>query len=163
MSLRADVHLPPGPERFLRRLRLNGSAGIENARWSKSRTQAKVNELSARARGNDKKEAVPVVTDLRGFVVLAGGVARLRDVHFQVPGATARGGGTYNLLTKQVNLEGTVSMAADVSETTSGIKSVLLKPFSFLFRRKRDKRGAVLPVSVTGTYPRPRYRVGLTR
>ena len=83
------------------------------------------------------------------------GIATLSDISFVVPGATANGGGTYNLLDKRVNLRGKLSMKATVSEASSGIKSILLKPFDGLFKRK-DK-GAVLPVSVTGYYPRPSF------
>lgn len=54
-------------------------------------------------------------------------------------------------------------MTADASEAASGIKSILLKPFDRLFRRDKKQKGATLPVSITGEYPRPRYRVGLKR
>jgi hypothetical protein len=129
----------------------------------------KVNGLSARARGDkeqvEEREAHRVdhvLSQLKGDVSLKDGVATLSGVSFQVPGAMAAGGGTYNLITRRVDLKGTVSMVADASEATSGFKSILLKPFDALFRRHRDK-GATLPVSVTGQYPRPAYRVGLKR
>ena len=169
IALRAHVELPPGQERFLRRLRLNGAFGIDDAHWTRARTQTKINELSARARG-DKKEVEDrdsqlerVVSDLKGAVSLHGGVAALSRVSFRVPGATATGGGTYNVITRQVDLRGTVSMVADVSEAASGLKSILLKPFDRLFRGDKKHKGATLPVSITGEYPHPRYRVGLRR
>ena len=37
-----------------------------------------------------------------------------------MPGATATGGGNYNLMSKHVDLKGTVSMAADASEAGPG-------------------------------------------
>ncbi len=164
IALRAHVVLPPGEEKFLPRLRLDGEFGIREATFMLSRTQTKVNELSARARGKDVGEHDPapdrVVSDLKGRVVMRNGIATLSDISFVVPGATANGGGTYNLLDKRVNLRGKLSMKATASEASSGIKSILLKPFNGLFKRK-DK-GAVLPVSVTGYYPRPKFRVSLT-
>jgi hypothetical protein len=170
IALRAHVELPPGSERFLRRLRLTGAFGIEDARWTRARTQTKINELSARARGDKEKledggaqQLERVVSDLKGAVSMRNGVAVLSRVSFRVPGATATGGGTYDVISKHVNLRGTVSMAADASEAASGFKSILLRPFNRLFRRNKKQKGATLPVSVTGQYPHPRYRVGLRR
>lgn len=169
IHLRAHAELPPGEAPFLRKLILRGSFAINNARWAKPRTQMKVNSLSARARGDKQQvedrtaaDVDHVLSDLKGQVSLKGGLATLSAVSFHVPGATATGGGTYNLINKRVNLSGTVSMAADASEATSGFKSFLLKPFDKLFRRNKQK-GASLPVSITGQYPRPDYKVGLTK
>jgi hypothetical protein len=170
MGLRAHVELPPGSEKFLRRLQLNGDFGIEDARWTRSRTQTKINELSVRARGEkdqlgDKGQPPlpPVVSDLKGSVSMRNGLVVLRGLSFRVPGAIATGNGTFDVTTKQVDLQGTVSMAADVSEAASGFKSILLKPFNRFFRRNKKQKGATLPVSVTGQYPRPRYRIRLTK
>jgi hypothetical protein len=150
INLRAHVDLPPGDDPFRRRLVLNGSFAISNARWKRPRTQMKVNSLSARARGDKKQvdQRTPdrvddVLSYLRGNVSLKGGVAALSGVSFRVPGATATGGGTYNLITKRVDLKGDVSMAADASEAISGFKSVLLKPFNKMFRRNKQ-HGATL-------------------
>jgi hypothetical protein len=166
--LRAHVELPHDRQPFLRRLRLDGRFRIDNAVWGKSRTQVRVNSLSARAQGDTEEaesgSAERVQSDLAGSVTLRNGTAQLKDVTFRVPGAVARGGGIYNLQSKHLNLQGVVRMEANVSEATSGFKSVLLKPFNFIFRKKdQGKRGATLPVSIVGTYPRPRYRAGLTR
>jgi autotransporter translocation and assembly factor TamB len=131
IALRANVDLLPGREPFLRRLLLRGSFAISNARWTRPRTQIKVNSLSARARG-DKKQVEErtadrvdqVLSQLRGEVSLKQGLAFLSHLSFRVPGARATGAGTYNLITKRVDLKGTVSMVADVSEASSGFKSL---------------------------------------
>ena len=48
-------------------------------------------------------------------------------------------------------------MRATVSEASSGMKSILLKPLNMFFKRKDV--GAVLPVSVTGyDYPNPQVQ-----
>lgn len=164
---RARVEIPTRDEPFLRRMRMTGNFNIRDARW-KPRTQFKINDLSARARGDKEQigKVTPsdmVASDMKGSVAVSQGLASLSGVSFRVPGATAAGGGTFHLLTKRVNIRGTVSMAADVSEATTGFKSVLIKPFNRLFRRNKKKRGATLPVSITGTYPQPKYTVGLKR
>jgi hypothetical protein len=159
------VGVPSGEGPFLRRVALDGTFRIRQARWNKPRTQAKVNELSARAR-RDKEEAEQpggaghVVSELGGSASLRSGIATLTGVTFRVPGAAGTGAGTYNVISKRVDLRGHVTMIADVSEATSGIKSVLLRPFNALFRRNRKDRGATLGVSIRGTVPRPRFQIG---
>jgi hypothetical protein len=164
------VELPSGDKGFLRRLHLNGTFGIDDARWTRARTQTKINELSARARGDREEleekgaqELERVLSHLTGTVSMREGLAFLSRVSFQVPGARASGSGTYSLITKRIDLEGTVSMMADASEAASGFKSILLKPFDSLFRGDKRQKGAILPVSIKGVYPRPKYRVGLKK
>ena len=63
---------------------------------------------------------------------------------------SADGGGTFNLITKRVDLGGTVATDATLSEAAGGgIKSFLLKPLNVFFRDKKKNTGAVLPVSIT--------------
>jgi hypothetical protein len=69
----------------------------------------------------------------------------------------ATGTGAYNLLTRRINLNGTVSIAADASEATSGFESFLLRPFNGLFRRDKAK-GTTLRASIRGHYPRHSIR-----
>jgi hypothetical protein len=168
IQLRAHVDLPSGKEPFLKRLRLVGRFRMNDAVWSRTRTQSRVNSLSARARGNSDEaesgDAERVFSDLRASVTLRNGTAYLEDVTFRIPGAVAMGAGTYVLQSRRVNLQGVVRMEGNASEATSGWKSVLLKPLNFIFRKKdQGKRGATLPVSIIGTYPTPRYRAGLIR
>ena len=171
ISFGASVLLPPGEQRFLQRVRLEGRFGIDDAEFTKSNTRRKLNELSARARteaSETETEALvaaesDVLSDLGGSVTLRDGTAHLNNVSFRVPGAAAKGGGTYNLISKRINLTGTVAMQATVSEASRGLKSILLKPFDTLFRKKERRAGAVLPVSITGTYPHPKFSVALTR
>jgi hypothetical protein len=164
VTLRARAVLPPGEGKFMRKLRFDATFGIDDAKFTKARTQAKVNELSARSRGEDIGEDEPrptsVVSDLKGTVRMRDGVAHLSDVSFAVPGAQATGAGQYNLLNKRVDMHGKIRMDATVSEASGGgLKSILLKPFNAFFKGK--KADAVLPVSVTGYYPRPKFGVSL--
>ena len=69
------------------------------------------------------------------------GVARLPQLTFHVPGATAHGSGAYNLVSKRIDLKGQVAMQSTVSEASGGgLKSVLLKPFNGLFPEKEQQR-----------------------
>jgi hypothetical protein len=79
---------------------------------------------------------------------------------FTTPGATARGGGTYSLLNKRIDLHGKLAMQASLSKAAGGIKSLLLLPLDPFFKKKNA--GAVLPVKITGTYSHPTFGVSLT-
>ena len=163
MSFRARVVLPAGEAPFLRRVLLDGSFGIDNGQF-RPRTQEKMEKLSSRARGRDDDvRPVDIDSDLQGHVRMRNGVAWLDRVRLRVPGAIGQGGGTFNLITKHVDLRGTVATEATLSEAAGGgIKSLLLKPLNVFFRDKKKNAGAVLPVSILGTYPHAKARVSLT-
>jgi hypothetical protein len=163
ISFRARVVLPAGDAPFLRRVQLNGSFGIDDAQF-KQRTQDNMEKLSSRARGQyDDVRPADIDSDVQGHVRLRHGVAWFDQVRFRVPGAVVNGGGTFNLITKRVNLRGTVATQATLSEAAGGgIRSFLLKPLNVFFRDKKKNAGAVLPVSITGTYPHAKARVSLT-
>ena len=159
-SFRAHVLLPPGPQQFMRKVQLNGEFGVGGAHFTSSKTENSVTELSLRARGQKEKvqeDPERVLSNLRGQVVLKGGVARFTHLRFDVPGARAHMQGTYNLVNDRINLHGLLYMQAKLSNATSGIKSFLLKALGpFL---KSNHRGEVLPVSITGTYDHPSYHM----
>jgi hypothetical protein len=62
--------------------------------------------------------------------------------------------GTFNLLNTQIHLSGTVALEQGISHATTGWKSVLLKPLSPFFKKKRA--AAVVPIEVTGTTAKPK-------
>ena len=159
ITLRAHVAVPPEDMPFLKKVELRGDFRIPRARFNKAQTQEKVDELSARAEDGVQQDRV--FSQLSGAVDLKHGIAQLHDCRFAVPGAVATGGGTYNVLTKVVNLDGTVEMKATVSEASTGLKSILLKPFNAAFRNRKQNAGAELPVHVVGQYPHPQFHVNL--
>ena len=167
VSLRAKVSIPPGPRPFLEKLELKGDFGIDAGSFTRSETQEGVNTLSKGAQGkedhgkSDKDEADPetVLSDLKGHAVLKDGTARLSNLSFRVPGALAQMQGTYNLITEKIDLRGTLKTDAEVSKTTHGIKSLMLKVLDPFFKNKRG--GYVAPVKITGTYQHPLFGLDL--
>ncbi len=163
VSLRAKVSVPPGPRPFLEKLELQGDFGIDAGSFTKSETQAGVNSLSKGAQGiddhskSDKDEADPetVLSDLKGHAVVKDGAARLSNLSFRIPGALAQMQGTYNLISEKIDLRGTLKTDAEVSKTTHGIKSLMLKVLDPFFKNKRG--GYVAPVKITGTYQHPLF------
>ncbi len=158
VSLRAKVTVPPQKQPFLEKVNLQGDFGIGGAQFTKPSTQLNVNKLSARAEGEkDVDDPDSVVSDVKGHVNLIHGTATFSNLSFQVPGAFVQMHGTYNLLSKRIDLHGTLSMDAKLSETTKGVKSFLLKAIDPLFKRKKNPAGSVVPIQVTGTYSNPSF------
>ncbi|MFL6350789.1 MAG: AsmA-like C-terminal region-containing protein [Bryobacteraceae bacterium] len=166
-SLVFDTHavLPSEKKPFLQRVQLEGDFGITNAQFTSSKTEGKVSELSERAQGKKKHQSDPysdpTLSDLRGRFVLRRGTATFAGASFSVPGAVARGEGTYNLLNERINLYGTLAMQASLSKAAGGVKSIFLKPLDPFFKKKNA--GAVVPVQMTGTYPHPSFKVSLMK
>jgi hypothetical protein len=159
LALHADMNLPAGPSDVMDRLELNGELDIVAGRFTSPSVQAKISDMSERARGLDADErAENVASDLRAKFKLAKGVVELRDVSFKVPGATVRLAGTYGLFSEMMQFDGTVRMQATVSQAAGGgFKSILLKAIDPLFRKQGA--GAVLPIRVRGSRKDP--KVGL--
>jgi hypothetical protein len=165
VSFKARISLPPGEESFLKKVELQGDFGINAGSFTKSDTQQGVNTLSQGAQGNktskteDDATFPNALSDLRGHVLLRHGIAVLSNLSFGVPGALAEMRGTYNLITEKIDFHGTLKTQAEVSKTTHGVKSLMLKVLDPFFKNKPD--GYLAPVKVTGTYDHPIFGLDL--
>jgi hypothetical protein len=159
-NIRAHVVWPSGHQPFLKRVVLQGDFEIEHAQWTKPERQMSVNMLSKKASGKKKDPETPNVTaDIKGSVLLSDEIAKFQDVSFRVPGAEAILHGTYNLADTKIDFHGDLKTEASLSEDSSGVKAVLLKPLDPLFKKKHA--GAEVPVEMTGTYHNPHFGVSL--
>jgi hypothetical protein len=159
-NFRAHIVWPSGHQSFLKRVVLQGDFEIEHAQWTKPERQMSVNMLSKRASGKKKDPETPNVTaDLKGKVLLSNEIAKFQDTSFKVPGAEAILHGTYNLEDTKIDFHGDLKTEASLSDDSSGVKAVLLKPLDPLFKKKHA--GAVVPVEMTGTYHNPHFGVSL--
>lgn len=161
IALKARVEIPPGEERFLKKVKLAGRFGIDQGSFSQSGTQKNVNELSAGARGEKMEDAETVLTDLEGQVTLEQGIAKFANLTFGVPGAKARVDGIYNLLNEKIDMHGRMRVDTKISKTTTGFKSFLLKAIDPIFKKK--KKGEVVPIHITGTYSHPQFGLDITQ
>ncbi len=157
----ASVVLVSGNDPFLNRLQLQGSFGVTGGQFANPETQSDINRLSAKASGVSDRQAnddpSQAISNLKGRVDLKRAVATFHGLSFDVPGAGAQLHGTYDLRSERVDLHGTLSTQASLSHDSSGIKSFLLKPFDWAFKKK--DAGAAVPVSITGTSEQPSYGV----
>jgi len=169
-SFHAKVSIPPGSRPFLQKVELQGDFGIDAGTFSNSNTQEGVNHMSegalfgaedrSKAEKKEKEEeSETALSDLKGRVLLKDGTARFTDLSFSVPGASARMQGTYNLINEKIDLRGTLKTESEPSNTTTGVKSLMLKVLNPFFKKKRA--GYVMPVKITGTYKHPLFGLDL--
>jgi hypothetical protein len=186
VTLQARAEIPPGPEGFLKKVKVRGRFGITGGVFSKPSTQEDVDKLSAGARGEkekdkdknakgdakdkdkddkdkdkdkDRPDPETVLTDLNGQLNLLGGTARFSDLSFGVPGATARLHGTYDLIDHKIDLRGQMQVDTQISNTSSGTKAFLLKVMEPFFKKKR--KGEIVPIRIAGTYEHPTFGLDL--
>lgn len=163
LKLTTTFVLPPGPGDAVQKMRLNGSFQVARARFTTGDVQARINELSQKARvDDDDDDEAPeqVVSDLKGSFVMRDGTIRFSSVSFAVPGARVDVSGTYAIRGEALDFEGTVRLDARLSQMTTGIKSALLRIIDPLVRR-RD--ATVIPVTIKGTVDDPKFGLDIRR
>jgi hypothetical protein len=166
MAMTSTVHVPAGQGPVRDRLRIDGTFGLAQTKFTDGEIERKLTELSRRGQGKGEDEPMSrVMTNLKGSFHLADRQLRLTDFTFQVPGATVQLAGTYALSSETMDFEGQLRMKAPLSNVIGGFKSIFVKPFDWMF--KREGVGSVIPIRITGTKEQPKFgvRVGaaLTR
>jgi hypothetical protein len=145
---------PPGPRKFLEKIRMDLAVGIKDGRFTSSATQGSIDAISKSAQGETKKEEESdprtILSKLHGNIQLRNGTAALSAMNFEVTGADAVVHGTYNLLNQRVDLDGTLDTRGQLSDATAGFKSVVLKAVLSLSKKESSVR--VIPFHITGSY-----------
>jgi hypothetical protein len=145
---------PPGPRKFLEKIRMDVVFGMNGSRFTNPSTQGSIDRISESAHGEKKNEQVEdlrtVLSQVRGNIQVRNGIAGISNGSFQVPGADAAVHGTYHLLNQRVDLHGTLDTRGHLSDTTSGFKAVVLKAITPLFKKRSSMR--IIPFEITGSY-----------
>jgi len=165
VTFQTEIDIPPGPESISKRLQLKGRFETAQARLTDLNLEEKVAELSRRGSGRVKKAErnanTNVISNLTGMFELHEGVMNFSKLTFAVPGALASLDGSYILDQQSVDFQGTLSLSAKLSQTTTGWKSLLLKAVDPLF--KGQNAGTVLPIKVSGTGNHPEFALDFGR
>ncbi len=160
-DFRAHVIIPSGDAPFMKKLDSDGQFSISGAVLTNESRQGQLNDLSKRASGNAKDpQADPVAGSVEAKFRMRTGVVQFNPLIFQIPGASVSMAGRYNVLNDRIDFHGSAKTAASVSQQSKGIKSALLKPFDWIFKKK--DAGAEVPVEMTGTYDNPHFGLDLT-
>src|SRR5205823_13752401 len=102
-----------------------------------------------------------VASNFAGRFKLGGGRLVLPDLTFGVPGATVQLAGQYALKPETLDFRGRLLMDAKISQTTTGLKSLLLKVVDPLFKRRGG--GSSVPIRITGTRDKPEFGLDVGR
>jgi hypothetical protein len=163
LSLTTVFVLPPGKIDVIKKLRLDGRFSISRALFTDPGVQTKIAELSMRSRGKQPtgKPNRSVPSDFEGRFRLSGGLLQIPAVAFDVPGSMVRLAGTYDLPSERLDFAGTLVMEANISQTVTGFKSVLLKAVDPLFRHKGG--GSEIPIKISGPVGSPSFGLDARR
>ncbi|MFN7996479.1 MAG: AsmA-like C-terminal region-containing protein [Bryobacteraceae bacterium] len=162
LGVHVNIALPPGSEPFLEKLRMGGGFQIAKGRFTAPSTEDTLNRIRDRSRHQEPDYQADALLDLGGTLQVGGGLARFSNVTFEVPGASARLSGTYNLLTTRTDIRGMAHIEPGLSSATTGLKSVFLKVLSPFFKDRR-RRGSDVPIKITGTYGRTSVTIDFAR
>src|SRR5580658_1105592 len=158
-KIKAKLILPPGDEKVLDKMILDGQIGLDDARWSSPEVRKALESLSRRAEGKPADDdAGSAVSDLRGNFHVEKGIIHFSNLTFSIPGAAIDLAGTYRLVGGEIDLSGHLRLQAKLSQTVTGTKSFFLKALDPFF--EKNGAGAVIPISISGTRENP--TVGVT-
>ena len=160
-QLKAALRIPPGDAKVIDRLRLDGTFAIEQARFADASVHRQIETLSRRGRGRQgPPQGEPVASDMGGRFAMQDGRIRFTPVVFSVSGASVRLHGRYDVHGETLDFKGNLLLTARLSQTVSGWKSWLAKPFDPLFR---DGNRTVVPITVTGSRSDPKFGLDVKR
>lgn len=162
LTINARMDLPPGERDVVERMTLDGQFHIARARFTNDAVQDKIDELARRGSGRPADDGLEkVMSDMRGDFTLGNGVLRLPNLTFSTVGAAVALAGQYNLEKETLDFRGDIRLQASASQMVTGFKSMLLKPFDPLLRKRGA--GTRLAIKVTGTRDKPAFGVELGR
>jgi hypothetical protein len=158
VSVDAAFNLPQGEADVMDRLELEGSFKAERLRFADAGVQDKIDTLSRRGQGRPSDESIDnVASNVTSKFALSQRALTYRGLAFTVQGASIKLDGTHRLGSRTLALEGEVLLKASASETLTGFKRWLVKPFDALLRK--NGAGTRLVITVQGTQDEP--KVGL--
>lgn len=171
LQLHTDLLLPPGPGSVTSRVRLDGTFAIAGARFTSTKFQHEVDQLSLRGQGkadqaqqedaalkagnSQAATAADVASDMRGNFLLANRRLSLSALKYQVPGAQIALGGVYNLNGETLDFHGTARLNAHISQMVTGWKALFLIPVDPIFAK--HGAGTEVPIAITGTRANPQF------
>lgn len=154
--LKAKILIPEADEDLVDRLQLEGQFGLGKVHFTNSGVQGKVDSLSRRGQGQPKNlDITGAMSDLEGNFKMANSVVTFSDLNFGVEGASVALSGSYNIDSGEMDFRGKLRLQARLSQTMTGWKSLMLKPFDPFFKGSRG--GTEIPIKITGTREHPSF------
>jgi AsmA-like C-terminal region len=152
VNFKMKVALPGGSQPFLKRVGLESTFQIQQAKFANPQTQGHLNEISQPS-GHEDPNAL-ALSQLTGQVRLEHGFAHFADLSLQDSGAAAAFKGTYSLTDERIDMHGKLRTRS-LSNGSHGFKKVVLKVISPFF--KKNPKQTEAPVKISGTYRHPAF------
>jgi hypothetical protein len=160
LKLHTKLTIPPSKAKAIDKLLLDGDFDADDARFTSAEIREKLQSLSRHGLGQPSNPAAgSAASDLKGHFHLENAVITFTKLSFGVEGAAVLLDGTYKLHGGGLDFHGNLRLDATISQTMTGVKSVIAKPFDPLF--KKGGSGAVLPITITGTRENPVFGVSV--
>lgn len=154
--LKAKILIPESDEDLVDRLQITGQFGLGKVHFTNPTIQGKIDMLSRKGRGRPSDMGITdSVSNLDGIFTMANAKIEFSQLRFGVEGASVALDGDYNVDNDDLDFRGKLRLDAKLSETMTGWKSVLLKPFNPFF--EGPHKGTVIPIKITGTKDQPSY------
>jgi hypothetical protein len=119
--------------------------------------------LSGSAGGKSKREQSDnpslAAINIRGSISDRDGVASLANIRIEAPGIQGQMEGTFALRDKSINLNGVLQTTGKLSDTTPGMKSLMLKALGPLWPRRASVQ--LIPFRISGTASHPTFKLKL--
>jgi hypothetical protein len=158
VKIKAKLTIPPGTERVIEKMILDGQFAVDDGKWSSPELREKLEALSRHAMGKPQDtDTGSAVSDLNGNFLLQNGVVHFRRLTFSVEGAAIELAGNYTIRGGELDLAGHLRLQAKLSQTTTGAKSVLLKAVDPFF--EKGGSGTVVPIHISGTRDNPVFGI----
>src|SRR5579862_302542 len=156
LQMNAKISIPPQNKTVREKLGLIGDFAIINGFFLKDSIQDKMDDLSRRGQGQPKNPAIDnVVYRMHGHFDMQNEEIDLSGLTFDVPGATVKLDGGYNMASDTLDFHGELRLDAKVSQTMTGWKRWLAKPVDPFFAK--DGAGTLLKIQITGTADNPSF------
>jgi hypothetical protein len=156
VTLRAKLHIPPGPVRVAKKIELAGTVNIANVVFTNAKVQEKIDSFSMRAQGKPEESGAAgsdgkaeVQSELMTNFALSHSLMTFPAVDYTIPGVELELHGAYGMENTTYYFMGHVRTKATASQMTTGWKSVLLKPFNKLL--EKNGAGLELPIEIHGS------------
>ena len=156
-KLKAHILIPEKDEDLIDRLKIDGQFDVTKAEFTSDSVQGKIDRLSRRAQGQPKATDLGTAqSELKGTFKVGSAVVGLSELEFQVPGASIRLAGNYNMDGGQMDFHGKLRLQAKLSQTVTGAKSILLRAVDPFFKGKNGY-GTEVPIKIGGTKDHPSF------
>jgi len=160
--LDAKIEIPPIAKKVKEKLIIDGTFVISDGYFLKSQIRQQLDGLSRRAQGEPQNLKIEdVMTELGGTIRVEDQSVSFPSLNFSVPGARVALMGFYSMKNGEIDFDGSASLDAKISQTISGWKRILAKPFDPLFAR--NGAGTFLPLEIRGDTDHPKFSVPVRR